>query len=400
MNNGWEVIRLGEILTERQEEPPPEMIANGNIQIIAKIGFNEGQVHLRPNSNTKTKMILIRPGDLVLSGINATKGAIAIYDEKERAPIAATIHYSAYIVNKNRVDYRYLWQFLRSNVFRGILGNSLPNGIKAELKAKRFLPIKIPLPPLAEQKRIVKRIEELTSRVEEACRLRIEVKSEMGTIMEKLINSLLLKFGNEFSPLQYYLIGKPRNGWSPPKDSYTNEGEISAPVLILSAVTGFNFDSSKVKWTRAKTEGGAHYWLSPGELLITRSNTPELVGHSAIYNGTPPQCICPDLIMKMTIDPVKADTRFIHYWLQTAMVRNYIAMHASGTSGTMKKISQGHVQNIPILKVPIDDQRKIVTYFDKLRIKIKELDAQQNETATKLAAFTPALLAKAFRGAL
>ncbi len=53
-------------------------------------------------------MILIRPGDFVVSGINAEKGAIAVYGENETKPIAATIHYGAYVPDKTRVDVSYL----------------------------------------------------------------------------------------------------------------------------------------------------------------------------------------------------------------------------------------------------------------------------------------------------
>src|SRR5260370_41408629 len=90
---------LGEVLAERHEIPSDDDLSLGNIRIVEKIGFNEGRIQLRIDSQTKTGMILIRPGDLVVSGINAAKGAIAIYDEANGAPVAATIHYGAYTAN-------------------------------------------------------------------------------------------------------------------------------------------------------------------------------------------------------------------------------------------------------------------------------------------------------------
>ena len=83
MTNSWPLTPIGEVLTERKEKPALESIELGEIRIVSKIRFNEGQIELREDGKTKTGMILIRPGDLVLSGINATKGAIAIYDETE-----------------------------------------------------------------------------------------------------------------------------------------------------------------------------------------------------------------------------------------------------------------------------------------------------------------------------
>jgi hypothetical protein len=48
----------------------------GEVSIVSKIGFNKGKIELRSDGKTKTGMILACPGDLVTSGINATKGEI------------------------------------------------------------------------------------------------------------------------------------------------------------------------------------------------------------------------------------------------------------------------------------------------------------------------------------
>ncbi|MBK7449741.1 MAG: hypothetical protein IPJ47_10030 [Anaerolineales bacterium] len=93
------------------ETPTPESLENGEVSIVSKIGFNQGKIELRSDGKTKTGMILIRPGDLVVSGINAAKGAIAIYDERNDKPIAGTIHYGSYIPNKERVEIKYMRGF-------------------------------------------------------------------------------------------------------------------------------------------------------------------------------------------------------------------------------------------------------------------------------------------------
>ena len=130
MTNGWQEVLLGDVLTERRETPSTESLENGEVSIVSKIGFNEGKIELRADGKTKTGMILARPGDLVISGINAAKGAIAIYPETAKKPIAATIHYGAYIPNKEQVDIQYLWWFLRSATFRDIVQHHIPGGIK------------------------------------------------------------------------------------------------------------------------------------------------------------------------------------------------------------------------------------------------------------------------------
>ena len=100
-SSDWPQIALGEILTERTEVPEPSLLESGAIPIVSKIRFSDGKIELRSETATKTKMILIRPGDLVLSGINAMKGAIAIYAPEMPTPAAATIHYAAYQMHKS-----------------------------------------------------------------------------------------------------------------------------------------------------------------------------------------------------------------------------------------------------------------------------------------------------------
>jgi type I restriction enzyme S subunit len=183
MSKAWPKVRLGDVLTERKEVPTDDDLLSGRVRIIEKISFDSGQIHLRADGSTKTGMILIYPGDLVVSGINAAKGAVAIYDNAHQEPVAATIHYGAYIPNHDRVDVRFLWWMLRSRFFKDLLLEHVPGGIKTELKAKRLSPIPVPLPPLAEQRRIVSRIEELAAIIHESGYLHNKIEDDFERLL-------------------------------------------------------------------------------------------------------------------------------------------------------------------------------------------------------------------------
>ena len=116
MQSNVPTVQLSDVLTERQGKPDLEEVMTGEIPIIAKIGFNTGTIEFREGFDTKTNLILVKPGDLVISGINAEKGAIALYDESNSKNCAATIHYSSYSINRQRVDPKYLWQIGRAHV--------------------------------------------------------------------------------------------------------------------------------------------------------------------------------------------------------------------------------------------------------------------------------------------
>ena len=133
---------------------------------------------------------------------------------------------------------------------------------------------------------------------------------------------------------------------------------------------------------------------------MTRSNTPELVGHAAIYDGQPSPCIYPDLIMRLECNNC-VDQRFVWYWLQSPLVREFIGRHAKGTSPTMKKISQGVVCAIPFPSaLPVTEQRRIVVALDGLSRLVDDLQQHQTDVAAELDALLPAILDRAFKGDL
>jgi len=135
--------------------------------------------------------------------------------------------------------------------------------------------------------------------------------------------------------------------------------------------------------------------------LITRSNTLELVGHAAIYDGNPTPCVYSDLMMRLVVDSSKVSGEFLWYWLRTPVVREFIARNATGTSPTMKKISQGTVMAIPFpVKLPCNEQRRVVTYLNGLQARVDSLKSLQIQSRSELDALLPSILDKAFNGEL
>lgn len=159
----WRKVRIGEFLTERQGRYKPDDNAIVTYKRLDKIDFS-GTIHISEKPS-KTDMIIVQPGDLVISGINVAKGAIAVYQGTE--PVTATIHYSSYIFDDSVIDLEYFKYFVKSPAFIETLKKQVKGGIKTEIKPKVFLPLEISLPDLPTQKQIVKRISENLKRVNE-----------------------------------------------------------------------------------------------------------------------------------------------------------------------------------------------------------------------------------------
>jgi type I restriction enzyme S subunit len=151
----WKPTKLSEFLTERDGRIKCESANQLGLQRIKKIDFS-GNIHLDAETDTKTDMIRVKSGDLVVSGINAAKGAIAVHAEGE--DVLATIHYSAYEFNPDRISVDFLKWFFKSSEFSDLLKEQIPGGIKTELKPKHILPLQVKLPKLSEQIKLAERL--------------------------------------------------------------------------------------------------------------------------------------------------------------------------------------------------------------------------------------------------
>jgi type I restriction enzyme, S subunit len=137
-----------------------------------------------------------------------------------------------------------------------------------------------------------------------------------------------------------------------------------------------------------------------GDLLITRSNTPDLVGHVAIAAKITEPTIYPDLIMRMNPEEDRATTEFLYYQLRTPSLRAEITSRARGANPTMKKISNGAVQTLPIAMPPVATQQAIVEKLDALTAETQRLESTYRRKLAALDALMKSLLNQAFTGKL
>lgn len=189
------ITLVGKFLFERQGKYKPNASEISGLRRIDKIDFS-GNLHIA-QKQSNTDMILIKPGDLVISGINVAKGAISVYEGLEA--ITATIHYSSYTFDENQINVEYFKRFLKSPEFIRLLKEQVKGGIKTEIKAKHLLSLKIFLPSLVEQKVIVDRF--------------LQFESEQQKLNDEILQQkkLLVKLRKRI--LQEAIEGKLTNRW-------------------------------------------------------------------------------------------------------------------------------------------------------------------------------------------
>jgi len=403
MESEWPMVKLEKVLTERTEKPDLDKILTGEIPIVAKIGFNTGKIELREEAKTKTNMILIKPGDLVISGINAAKGAIAIYGGENTKPAAATIHYSSYEINKKRAEPLYLWYFFRSETFRQILISNLPNGIKTEVKPKRLLPLEIPLPSLEEQKRIVARIENLTSRIEEARDVRAETIEKIKGILQAKIRDIIkngvyiyhwrkMRLPSIVSNEKHSIKRGPF-GSSLRKEFFVSNGY---KVYEQKNVIYDNFKIGHYYIDERKYQELNAFEIKPDDIVISCSGT---IGKVAIVPQNIEKGIINQALLKITLNNNLILPVFFKIIFESDIVKQELEKLSPGSA--MKNItSVKKLKKIDFVVPPISIQRRIVAYLDSLQAKVDELKRLQTETEKEMEELIPSILDKAFKGEL
>ncbi len=141
-------------------------------------------------------------------------------------------------------------------------------------------------------------------------------------------------------------------------DRPKKEGEIG--VLKTSSVFDGSFNSNENKVISDPKEV-ARAKLNPREdtLLISRMNTPELVGACAYIAETRDDLYIPDRLWKGEFNTKVSDVRWLNYLLNSGHYKGQIKNRASGTSNSMKNISKPSFLGIYIPLPTLPEQQKI-----------------------------------------
>lgn len=377
MKEGWTEVALREILRARANAPSEEELASGEVRIVSKIKFDTGTLEFRQSSETKTGMIRICPGDLVVSGINAAKGAIAIYQKDANKDASATIHYASYEVNNSLADTKFLWWLLRSSAFRKILEVYLPGGIKTELKAKRFLPIPIPLPPLAEQMRIVAHLDSIEEGFNRIQHLRESARLEIEALTTSLHFSLAR---DRKTKLNQLLFLDEEQEVIAPDGSYPQVGirSFGMGMFRKPAVAG------------SETTYRAFNVLRAGKFVMSQVKGWE--GAVGIVGSDLDGWFVSPEYRTFSCISTECDSNYLSFLVSTAWFKNQLASATRGVGARRERVRPEMLLDLEMPFPPIEEQRSAVKM-------LKRLDAGKHlssRSSTLEAALIPSILDRVF----
>lgn len=400
---GWKTKKLGEVCRFIDYRGRTPEKSDSGLRLITAKNVKMGLLQLEPleyvNSNTYERWMtrgIPKKGD-VLFTTEAPLANVAQLDTDDRVFFAQRIIILQPI--QPNLDGTFLKYLLLSDSAQERIRERGTGATVQGIKARLLKAIEISFPPIPEQQRIVCILDKAFDGIATAKANAGKNLQNARTLFESHLQSVFTRRGEGWAEktLEEVLSEQPRNGWSPPA---AHHSDIGVPVLTLSSVTGFQFRADKIKHTSAKTDSRRHYWVKNGDFLITRSNTPALVGHVAIAAEISEPTIYPDLIMRMVPTRNLIVTKFLYYQMRTPALRLEITSRAQGANPTMKKISKGAVQSLPIYVPSLSKQNEIITTLDGLYKETQHLESIYQQKLTALDELKKSLLHQAFNGQL
>lgn len=153
-------------------------------------------------------------------------------------------------------------------------------------------------------------------------------------------------------------------------------------VLKVSAVSWSQFRADQAKALKGEYTPAENHRVKQGDLLISRANTRELVGAVVLVERDYPMRLLSDKTLRLVVDESRANKDYLLLALRTELAREHIELYATGTSDSMRNISQDVIASIPILLPPLDDQCHIVA---RLKSQLDETDNMAQSVTAQLA---------------
>ncbi|EGR2828963.1 restriction endonuclease subunit S [Vibrio cholerae] len=312
----------------------------------------------------------------------------------------------------------YLFKVLPSRANSGNKKNAI---MGFTLNAESLSLLTIPLPPEAEQHRIVAKVDELMvlcDQLEQQTEASIEAHQVLvTTLLDTLTNSAdadelmqnwarisehfdtlftteesidqlkqtilqlavmgkLVSFGNSRKTMLKELLSfGPRNGLSPKEAPSRTE----LKVLKLGATSYGSLDLEQSKYVDVDVKDNPYLCLTRGDILIQRGNSANFVGSNVLIQEDHHNYIYPDLMMKLRVNQL-ISPEFLSLVLSAKTSREHMWKQMTGTSGTMPKISKKVVEGLPIafptnknIQAEVVSQaNKLIALCDKLRTRLTD----------------------------
>lgn len=360
---------------------------NGRVPWLNSGELNQDIVTTTKNYITETGLAssaarLMPPGTVLIALTGATTGVVGYLTFEASANQSVT----GILPSESHFP-KYLYYYLKS-IRQQVLDLSY-GGAQNHISQGFVQNIKVPLPPVSEQKRITAILDHADS-----------IRRKNRQILEKyneLAQSVFYDmFGDPEKNQFHFPIGTIRDLVSEVKYGTSNKSSNNGkyPYLRMNNITyDGNFIFSDLKYVDIKDEEKLKYIVRKGDLVFNRTNSKELVGKTAVYKINEEMVIAGYLIRARVNH--KANPEYISAYLNSKHGKATLVGMCKSIIG-MANINAQELQGIKILIPPINLQNRFAEIVE-LIAKQKEITQMSLEKSDGL---FQSLIQKAFKGEL
>lgn len=400
--DGWRLMPIGDCLLDvRSGFASGEDVEDGTIQVRMNNVTTDGQFdwsRLRrvPEPTRGLNGLALVSGDVLFNCTNSPDlvGKSAAF-ERHSETVTFSNHFLRLRPNRNRLDSIYLTRWLNLQWRRRRFFSMCRQWVnQATVPKEHLVALEIPLPPIAEQRRIA-------TILDAADALRQKTRKLLSQFDQVAQSIFMEMFAFERSDWPTVIVahlaaateGAIRTGPFGSQllhSEFVNEGV--AVLGIDNAVT------NEFRWvegrciTKAKHRVLQRYTVQPGDVIITIMGT---CGRCAVIPDNIPLAINSKHLCCITLDQEKCLPEFLHaYFLQHPTARAHLQQAAKGA--IMAGLNMGIIKALPVVVPPIDMQRKFV---ERIRL-LNASRGRGRESLEILDRLFACLQFRAFRGEL
>lgn len=256
---------------------------------------------------------------------------------------------------------------------------------------------RLPVPSLAQQHRIVARIEALFARTRRA-RADLERIAPLGA---KVRRATLARVFNADDDAPIVVLGDLISRIEAGKNIRCEERRPHAGergIVKISAVTWGRFDANAIKTAPASADLDPRSRIADGDFLLSRANTLELVGAPVIAEGVPAETYLSDKVLRLRFrEPVD---RWVMHFLRSPRGRSEIEQRSSGNQLSMRNIGQGALCEVPVPLPNAAVRDGATATIDRSRKAIEVAEHEAARAVALLDRLEQSILTRAFRGEL
>ena len=320
------------------------------------------------------------------------------------------------------INSKYLFRFITSKY---LFIQNKPKGMAIpHVNPEIFWNIIVPTPPVDEQVKIVEKLDFMLSKVIKAKgrleNIRILIKKFRQSILSAACSGVLTDENSNYDDERWAKVinslqedvldssfAMPSHWVCVPLKSIANgfqygtssKSDISGliPVIRMGNLQNGIIDWNGMKYTSDLSEI-KKYALEAGDVLFNRTNSPDLVGKTSIYESDRNAIFAGYLIrIKNKKDILLSE--FLNYYLNSQYGREWCKQVRTDGVG-QSNISASMLSTLPIPLPPIEEQREIVTQVQQLFKLADSLEAKYKKAMLQIDKLEQSILAKAFQGEL